>query len=409
MKSNKGITLVALVVTIVVLLILAGVSISVVLGQNGLITQAQEAKKKTAEATKNEENEISSMSNYVYNETKSLPQTEETKPYYPSNEFKKVEGTDLSNGLVIEDASGNQYVWVEVPMTEEVYKTTKLNVTEFNEEVYGKIEEDLHKYVIRFRKNRKGEETNYIDEYSEESIENWFGSKNEYNNQKYKMLRGIYENGGFWISRYEAGTDKYRTSQKALFVTPKSQKDLYPYIYVDKAQAKHLAEQIKYDEHVGSIMLGVQWDLILAFLSDKANLTYNELCNNSVSIGNYYDATFTINRGKYETYGNLGSWYNYTEDLENIVEKQVRMTQTISDNGIMLTTGASEYSKKMNIYDIAGNVWEWTLENSFDEAQTGVFRGGSYNHVGIDTPVSFRSKRNSDFSGNTVGFRIVLY
>lgn len=75
----------------------------------------------------------------------------------------------------------------------------------------------------------------------------------------------------------------------------------------------------------------------------------------------------------------------------------------------MLTTGASEYSKKMNIYDIAGNVWEWTLENSFDEAQPGVFRGGSYNHVGIDTPVSFRSKRNSDFLGNTVGFRIVLY
>ena len=48
--KNKGITLVALVVTIVVLLILAGVSISLVLGQNGLITQAQEAKRKTAEA-----------------------------------------------------------------------------------------------------------------------------------------------------------------------------------------------------------------------------------------------------------------------------------------------------------------------------------------------------------------------
>ena len=45
-KNSKGITLVALVVTIVVLLILAGVSINLVLGENGLITQAQEAKRK---------------------------------------------------------------------------------------------------------------------------------------------------------------------------------------------------------------------------------------------------------------------------------------------------------------------------------------------------------------------------
>ena len=52
MKKSNGITLVALVVTIVVLLILAGVSINLVLGENGLITQAKEAKRKTEEATK---------------------------------------------------------------------------------------------------------------------------------------------------------------------------------------------------------------------------------------------------------------------------------------------------------------------------------------------------------------------
>ena len=53
-KNSKGITLVALVVTIVVLLILAGVSINLVLGQNGLITQAKEAKEKTKSAEVNE-------------------------------------------------------------------------------------------------------------------------------------------------------------------------------------------------------------------------------------------------------------------------------------------------------------------------------------------------------------------
>ena len=46
MKNNKGITLVALVVTIVVLLILAGVSINLVLGNNGIIAKAKEAELK---------------------------------------------------------------------------------------------------------------------------------------------------------------------------------------------------------------------------------------------------------------------------------------------------------------------------------------------------------------------------
>ena len=141
-KNSKGITLVALVVTIVVLLILAGVSINLVLGENGLITQAQEAKRKTAEAKENEITSMDSASDWVsetVNNT-SLPQNTITKPYMPSSEFKKVEGTNLANGLVIEDTSGNQYVWVEVPMTEEVYPTAGLNITDFNADIYTKIE-----------------------------------------------------------------------------------------------------------------------------------------------------------------------------------------------------------------------------------------------------------------------------
>ena len=65
MKREKGITLVALVVTIVVLLILAGVSINFVFGENGLITQAQEAKRKTAEAKENEITSMDSASDWV--------------------------------------------------------------------------------------------------------------------------------------------------------------------------------------------------------------------------------------------------------------------------------------------------------------------------------------------------------
>ena len=54
LKKQKGITLVALVVTIVVLLILAGVSINLVLGDNGIVKKAQEAKRKSGEASQND-------------------------------------------------------------------------------------------------------------------------------------------------------------------------------------------------------------------------------------------------------------------------------------------------------------------------------------------------------------------
>lgn len=65
LKAEKGITLVALVVTIIVLLILASVSISLVLGDNGIITRAREASTKTTEAQANENAQYDNFTNYV--------------------------------------------------------------------------------------------------------------------------------------------------------------------------------------------------------------------------------------------------------------------------------------------------------------------------------------------------------
>ena len=64
-KNQTGITLVAVVVTIVVLLILAGGSINLVIGQNGLINRAKEAVKKTQEAIRNEEKEMSIANEFI--------------------------------------------------------------------------------------------------------------------------------------------------------------------------------------------------------------------------------------------------------------------------------------------------------------------------------------------------------
>ena len=64
-KGSKGITLIALVITVIVLLILAGVSIATLTGDNGILTRAQEAKNKTEEAQKDEENILSSYEDKI--------------------------------------------------------------------------------------------------------------------------------------------------------------------------------------------------------------------------------------------------------------------------------------------------------------------------------------------------------
>ena len=401
--KNKGITLIALVVTIVVLLILAGVSISLVLGQNGLITQAQEAKRKTAEAEKNETTSIDSTSDWVseiVNNT-SLPQNNITKPYMPSSEFRKVEGTNLANGLVIEDASGNQYVWVEVPMTAEVYPTAGLEIIEFNADIYTKIENDLHNYADLYT-------TSWKDEYCELNSDGWFKNIEEYNERKYKILKSIYENGGFWIGRYEAGTEINRIEGAEINVKPQSKENLYPYTFVTRSQSKKIAEMIEYEngekKYSGSLMLGIQWDLMLKYIETKQNETeeiIKELTSDSTKIGNYYNSTYKLNRGKYAKLNNTAKWYNYTDELDGIVENSIKSTQDTFENAILLTTGASDQNKLMNIFDIAGNVREWTLEYTLDNEYPCVYRGADCGDLGYTYSVRYRFKA-PDYSASNV-------
>ena len=394
-KNSKGITLVALVVPIVVLLILAGVSVNLVLGENGLITQAQEAKRKTAEAEKNETTSMDSASDWVsetVNNT-SLPQNTITKPYMPSSEFKKVEGTNLANGLVIEDASGNQYVWVEVPMTTEVYPTAGLNITDFNADIYTKIENDLHNYTKTYRNN-----TNYVDEYYEDSTDGWFESKEEYDLQKYKMLKSVYQNGGFWVGRYEAGIENNRKSPtEEITETPKSKEELYPYNYITRTQSKKLAEQVVYDQYSGSLMFGVQWDLILAFMHNKGNISDEILNKDSTTVGNYKNNFMNINDKlvKYSKDDGI-NFYDCPYQKENGEE-------------VLFTTGTNKNNYIMNIYDMAGNVKEWTLEYSSDGDHVCVGRGGNYYGDGNTNSIASRSCYLESHSYSSFGFRVTIY
>ena len=422
-KNQRGITLVALVVTIVVLLILAGVSINLVLGNNGIIAKAKEAQRKSAEASQNDligMNELAQqLEEQINGSTGNGGKTEpETVPYLPSDDFHYDTSTSVDTGLVIKDASGNEYVWVVVPRTTAVYKTTGLGKTTFTDADYTSIENDLKEYTKTYRGS-----TSYSDTwYADDKNEGWL-SETEYTELKNSMLKSVYENGGFYVGRYEAGITENRTSNtdkntdgKYIMpsTAPVSKADAYPYTWVTRTQAQNLASNVNSGTKTSSLMFGVQWDLVLAFMHNKGNIADSTLISNSTTIGNYSDSTFQLSQtGKYATMsdGRLSStWNPSTTSTTNFVDSsRNKIAQSSYGDGVLVTTGTSEKNKVMNIYDVAGNVWEWTLEKTSDTDYPCAARGGQFNFTGSLYPAAFRNDHRTDHSDNDFGFRVALF
>ena len=180
-KAN-GITLIALVITIIVLLILAGISISMLSGENSILNQAGNARDETEEksiaekvqlayagALANGQGKVTEplmtaelnkyFSNYdldLNNEKvkidgndyefdgtvmhgddsgtkdkkgKSIATTSETTPFLPNPSKNEITNNNLSTGLTIKDENNNEWVWIEVPKTATVYKTAGVGQT----------------------------------------------------------------------------------------------------------------------------------------------------------------------------------------------------------------------------------------------------------------------------------------
>ena len=424
LKRNKGITLIALVVTIIVLLILAGISISMLTGQNGILNRAAEAKEKTGIAQEEESERLQGYEDTINQYAPSsnggkqdddnsgggsLPTGTGTTPYLPNNTFTKKEG-DLNTGLVIQDANQNEYVWVEVPTT--IYDNTEYNSSGAkkpnNSEDYTNIEACLKAYTANYANS------SYSD------------TNSSFTEQYQAMLKSVYTNGGFWIGRYEAGLegDTPRTSHTELTSSDKAviKQNRLPWIYVTRDEAKTLAEKMNYGDCKGSLIFGVQWDLVLKYIEEKnvevaeeANKDTvrtdikSKLASNSTTIGNYYNSAFTLNRGKFAQYGALSDWKAYnSEEKTTLVTGSQKKSQGSNSNAIVLTTGATDATNLQNIYDIAGNVWEWTLEFC-TTSRPCVDRGGSYTDTGSVGPAKSRRDNGTSYSNISIGFRVGLW
>ena len=313
-----------------------------------------------------------------------------TKPYLPTG-FTQVSGTTLKNGLTIQDSTGNQYVWIEVPMTEEVYPTAGLSITNFTDEEYTAIEADLHTYTNDYRDG-----TSYKDEY-------YSGvglTSDEYTNLKKTMLKSVYQNGGFYIGKYETGIEnKPKTSGSADTApteTPVIKQNAYPYNYVTCSQAQTLASNMESGNYNTSLMFGVQWDLVLKYLETKGT-AQADLKKDSTSWGNYSNNLWNITNENLKYAPNGSGWTSATEKAK------------VSKSGILLSTGASDDFSKQGIYDLAGNVWEWTLEYTSYSSNACARRGGYYDYYGSSYPAAYRSDYDTTFYNNNLGFRLSLY
>ena len=381
-------------------------------------------------------------------------QSEDTKPYLPGSNFTQVEGTDLTKGLVVTDGT-NYWTWIEVPKT-------KVFASDTTENNYDKIEDDLEAYTgtllsrngytdqwydyygasydgiseysqVRFSNATKFNEAKtyygviYSDNTGATPVDS-FGSSSttyyvkiddklddnrgcgltysEYNSLKEAMLSSVYRNGGFWIGQYEAGADTYPAKEDNTR-TPVIAKGKYPYNFITCANAQIKSSQINSGNYTSSLMFGIQWDLVLKHLQVRGGLTQDELTKNSNSWGNYNDATFTIENGQYTTSPSTeNSLKKYTEDTSGYVENSTKLQNKM----LLLTTGANARQNcKMNIYDIAGNEYEWTLEKSTDAGFPCAPRGGYYNLYGTYRPASSRGSSSTTSSYDFYSFRSALY
>ena len=382
-KNSRGITLIALVVTIVVLIILATVSILAVFGDNGIIARAQTAKDTHEEGKADETNTLDDYASYIGNYLDGKggssggnidPDTgwdldkvtiidggNGTKVPLP-NGFYYV-GGDISTGLVISDKQGdtmsasgvnmgNQFVWIPV--------ASEADLTRTNFNTNGQPTTDAPASGDSVANCTEP----YASGYSTEA--------SEYNTMKAQVLKY----GGFYIGRFEAGINsttlrtKVTTSQTVV-----CKKGVAPYNYVPWGKSMN--------------------DVNTAFAPsdnnpDKVNTNGAVyLAKNFASQHNYTSVTSTL------TYGcEWDAMCRYIGDSQ-------RTTPTKSKVEL---TGSVSTDVSKNIYDLAGNCEEWTME-AYDTSVR-VQRGGVYLY---DAPVDSITHSGPTYSYGDISFRPTLY
>ena len=398
-----------MVVTIVVLLILAGVTISLLLDENGIIKKSKDARREYGQAKANEQEDLSNLSDMIDEATGKVAKIDVNakaskngtingeegnsnnptipKGYIPIDTATSTWGDgstapsqdSVKHGLVIKDEKNNEWVWVPVDkatlatMYEESSDEKTLcgttGETAVKTKLYSKsitIGTDSNKKTISRTTPGKtsyrepdllvgsGTEYDASDTYCK-IILGETGTKEQLAQlfvDEYKaMIESVSKYGGFYIGRYELSREGVKKDKATL--TNTNWYNLY----------KKCKELNASDKVETRMIWGCQWDVTMNWLISSGAKTSNEVNKDSSSWGNYNNTSVKANDG----------------------------TTVLKANGTSakLNTGKTTFTMANNIYDLAGNCLEWTQEAGSTSVR--VYMGGYYNGDGSFYPASDRN------------------
>ena len=363
-KNQKGITLVALVITIIILLILAGISISQLVA-SGLFERARKSEEESKKS-QNLENSIlgdyektidgyltenitditGAQSNDMLEKTTNTKVQDEygNQIVVPAGFKITNDAVTANNGIVIIDKSQNEFVWIPVPTDGKIYTNTEKNQ-------YKTVK--LNRYTFNGNGEKTAHDEDVIETFFQELSISDKGNTPARDISEFKT--SVEKNKGYYIGRYEAR----KTDSNEL--TLKASDNIYNNIYQSTAaeKCKNMYDNTK----------SFKSDLVNSYAWDTATLFLQECGTNS----------------KYSI--------------------QTSITSSISTTG---TNNQTAKDVQCNIYDMASNVYEFTTETSSYSTFPCVTRGGVSGNSNFYTSI-----RDDNYGSNgadiNVGFRPILY
>lgn len=493
-RSTKGITLISLVITIIVLIILAGISIAMLTGENGILGKASKAKEESLKAEALEDIKIKVMEAQANHDGKAtLANIVETLTA-AQEKYKVITKTKIasltSDSVTTNVDSADSILVTNKKYGKEVEVTKSLEISltgtegegtggtgsgttggEENGESSGsvvtnktlaglttgfssqnpvipggftivdtpkaewKYKDDAKTEVLGWNDGlviKDGEGNEFVWVPCSESNYKKINWGDSYKNNSWDETittterEQITKYGGFYVARYEAGSsnvkltngkkigdeilsanewqnDSYVIAKTTQDSKPTSKKGEIPYFHVDFFTAMVMSKNMYEDSNTvnSNLITGTQWDVMINWMSetsDKSDLKTN--CN----WGNYNNTELSNVTGKYctidSTHGTMTSaWQTASWTGETKKPKGY----------YLLTTGATEDANKKNIYDVAGNLWEWTNEIAGGDTTRFMMRGGDFLYSYLDYPVCYRYDWPAPNTATDGGFRPVLY
>ena len=440
LKESKGITLIALVITIIVLLILAGVTIATLTGDNGILKKAGDAKTQTEQAKEDENLKIAIAGSYgtdgklnlkdlkdnlenqginydknntgfplevivngekkkidangniiesiqslktkgtVFKNTTTLEDTYGNQVTIPKGfKIASDSATDVTGGIVIEDATytntiGSQFVWIPVGTGENAIKKANNKTVEIK----------LSRYTFKNYGTPIDQEDNIIDSYYQELATSNYGNATAKDIEKFKTSAN--SNHGYYIGRYEAGVVDYNSSVSTSNSNNETnwtgytgdniklvcKKEQQVWNYVTQNKASELSRNMYGSE------AKVTSDLINSYAWDTA-IVFIQKCGTESN----------------------SSTYSYTAGLSLTSKSEPQTT------GTNILNATKKVDKQCNIFDMAGNCFEWTTETYSLSDVPCVGRGDFFSYG--DGCTSYRFDYSTSGAGSIFSFRPLLY